>query len=224
MKASVIRATAFRALKPRLFEPIIPLKLIEGLKEKYSFHQVPNVIDQSATSAPAMFHLGELKKGDHVIEVEQLLIAYIGLEATSIGVATRSSTDDCDEFLENLLDWAKETYKLDTTPIHPNAYHSALEAVLAKEIGRPFEQLNLIGKAISSLLSAYGSKGSNFELTGFTMHIDLTKNPPPPIPTPFNIERRLGAKFEENKYFSQAPLKTGDHKAVLEQLEKILLS
>jgi len=58
------------------------------------------------------------------------------------------------------------------------------------------------------------------------MHFDIgTRSPLTPTPAAFTCERDgRGARYEENKYFSQAPLRTGDHKAVLTELEKILLA
>ena len=38
----------------------------------------------------------------------------------------------------------------------------------------------------------------------------------------FTIERRSGRSFEDNRYFSSAPLRTSDHLVCLEQIEKLL--
>jgi hypothetical protein len=63
-----------------------------------------------------------------------------------------------------------------------------------------------------------------YEFGGFSMNIDVIKSEDlKPMPQPFAIERRVGSTYDEKKYFSQAPLRTQDHQAVLEQIEQILL-
>jgi hypothetical protein len=40
-------------------------------------------------------------------------------------------------------------------------------------------------------------------------------------PNRFTLERRIGLPFSANVFFSQAPLKSGDHLALLEALEAL---
>jgi hypothetical protein len=218
---TVIRASAFRALKPRLFEPIVPLELITAVKQKYDFLKAPD----ANLNQPVDFQAGKLRRKDgNTTSIEQFVVAYVGNRLTSLGAATRVSTDSSEEFLEDLIRWAGSEYKLDTKPVRPRAYFSQVEFVLSKPLSDHFLDLQEIGQSITNLVKGYGLEECPlFEFGGFSMHYDVAKYEDlKPNPQAFAIERRVGSTYDERKYFSQAPLRTQDHKTVLVQLEKIL--
>jgi hypothetical protein len=219
---SVIRASAFRALKPWLFDKIIPLELINAVKQKYHF-----VIPDAAAftlNAPVDFQAGKFPYNGKIVSVEQFLVTYVGNRATSLGVSTRISSDASDSFLDNVIEWAANEYGLDAKEILPRSYFSQVEFVLSKPLSRHFTELGEIGEAITSYVQGYGLENCpSYEFGGFSMHFDLVKhNDLKPSPQPFAIERRVGSSYNERKYFSQAPLRTQDHEAILERLEKLL--
>jgi hypothetical protein len=222
---TVLRAAAFRGLKPQLFETVAPLELIEGVKRKYEFLKFPSL---ERANEPFDFQVGKLKHGSRVLKIDQFVVSYIGTEATSIGAASRTSSNDADLFLDDLIDWFSKEFDLDVSIRFPSAYHSQAEFVLSEKarLSNRLKELSELGKGITNIIHGYGStKCPEFELNTLAMHFDLTNTTlPKPIATPFSFERRVGTPYDENKYFSQAPLKTQDHKAVLEQLEKILLA
>jgi hypothetical protein len=218
---SVIRASAFRALKPFLFDKIIPLELATVVKQRYGFIKSSEV---GLLAQPADFQAGKFTQASRTVAIEQFLVAYIGNRATSLGASTRESTDASDTFLNDVVQWASIEYGLDTAEVFPRSYFSQVEFVLSKPLSRHFTELGEIGEAITSYVQGYGLKECpSYEFGGFSMHFDLVKNDNlKPSPQPFAIERRVGSSYDERKYFSQAPLRTQDHKAVLERLEKLL--
>jgi hypothetical protein len=221
---TVLRAAAFRGLKPQLFETVAPLELIEGVKKKYEFLKFPSM---ERANEPFDFQVGKLKHGSRVMKIDQFVVSYIGTEATSIGAASRTSSNDADLFLDDLTEWLAKEFNLDVNEQFPHAYHSQAEFVFENaRLSDRFTELKELGKGITNIIRGYGSsKCPEFEVSTLAMHFDLSDTTlPKPIPTQFTVERRVGARYADNKYFSQAPLKTGDHKAVLEQLEKILLT
>jgi hypothetical protein len=211
-----LRAAAFRGLRPRLFDRVIPQQLLEEIKEEYAFTQADIVPDGFR------FTFGKFKKGAAQIYLEQVLIQYFGIEATSIGAMTRSSTDDVDSFLDHFIPWMKQRYGIDEKRQSSPAYHSQLEFVLDKVLSDKFKPLQTIGEMIAKLMQDYGVDCPTFEMTSLSMHFDQTQYRLKPLPLAFAVERRVGVPFAENKYYSTAPLKTSDHKALLEYLEKIL--
>ncbi len=216
----VLRAAAFRALNPQIFDSVIPLELVEAVKEKYDFKKAP---DLTKPNEPTDFQLGKLKPGN--ITIEQLVVTNFP-QLTSIGVAVRTSTDDAELVLNDLLEWVATKFGLDKTIAFPSAFHNQLEFAFERPISAGFDRLQEIGNMITNLIVGYGLKECpTFEMNGFSMHFDTTKTTAmKPLPTFFAIEHRVGSPWTNNKYFSPAPLKTQDHKVVLEQLEKILLA
>ena len=222
MKATVLRAASFRSLGPRLFDSVILAELIEAVKDRYNFRQVPTLAELA--DKPGTFGYGELKRGDAPIVIEQMIIAYAGIQATSVGASTRTSTEDSDFFLDDIIGWFGEKYRLDTASPFAPAYQSSLEVVFVEAITDRFEKLRPVGQQIAQFVKRYGVQNCpDFVLEGLSMHFEPN---PALIPSPvaFSIQRRIGSRYADNKYFSQAPLKTKDHEAVLEQLETILLT
>ncbi len=222
---TILRAAAFRGLKPQLFETVAPLELIEGVKRKYEFLKFPSL---ERANEPFDFQVGKLKHNGRVLKIDQFVVSYIGTEATSIGAASRTSSDDADIFLDDLIDWLGKEFDLDVNIRSASAYHSQAEFVFSEKarLSAHFKELSELGKGITNIVRSYGStKCPEFELNTLAMHFDLTDTTlPKQIATPFSFERRVGAKYQENKYYSQAPLKTQDHKTVVERIEKILLA
>jgi hypothetical protein len=218
---SVIRASAFRALKPWLFDKVVPLELVTAVKQKYEFLGAPAV----GPNQPIDFQAGKFPLADKIVTIEQFVVAYVGNRATSLGASTRISSDASEAFIDQLSKWAAEQYDLDTREVLPRAYFSQVEFVLPRPLSSHFTELGEIGEVIASLVQGYGLKDCPiYEFSGFSMNFDLVKHDDlKPNPQPFAIERRVGSSYDERKYFSQAPLRTQDHKAVLDRLETLLL-
>jgi hypothetical protein len=218
----VIRASAFRALRPWLFDKIVPLELATAVKQEYGFIQAPS--DASQLNQPVDFHAGKFKYDDQTVAIEQFFVAYVGNKATSLGASTRLSSDASEAFLGHVIDWTARQYGLDKTEVLPRAYFSQVEFVLSKTLSTQFLEFKGLSDAITEFVKGYGlTQCPPYELTGFSINFDFVKyDNLKPTPQPFAIERRAGAAFDENKYFSQAPLRTQDHKVVLEKLERIL--
>jgi hypothetical protein len=51
------------------------------------------------------------------------------------------------------------------------------------------------------------------------MNLDPSKLP---LLLDFRVERRVGAPYDQNVYYSGAPLRTADHVAVLEEFERAM--
>jgi hypothetical protein len=221
---SVLLASAIRSYKPRLFDAQSPYVLTEAVKDKYQFKTAPSVEQLTQNSnGPFNFVYGKFDFKGRTIIIEQLLVTYVGILATSIGASTKTHTDDSDAFLDDLSEWMHKEYGVDTETAYPNYYHSVVEAVLDRPLGSCFPQLQSLSNILASKVEGYGYKcPSPFELSGFSMHFDTASQTQPPYLSAFSIERRDGSPYSANKYFSRAPLRTKDHKDVLAILEETL--
>lgn len=221
---NVIRASAFRALKPWLFDKVVPLELATAVKEKYEFIKAPS--DSTLANQPVDFQAGKFKRRNRIISIEQFVVTYIGNKATSLGVSMRASSDDAEAFLDDIIDWASRQHHLDTEEVASRAFFSQVEFTVPKVLSERFLEFKELSNAITEFVRNYGLKEEcpSYELTGFSINIDSVAHEDlKPMPQPFAVERRVGVPFDQNKYFSQAPLRTQDHKSVLERLETLLL-
>src|SRR5579864_5073395 len=193
---SIIRASAFRALKPWLFDKIIPLELITAVKRKYQFLK-----PDAALSAPVDFQAGKFEYDGTITSIEQFVIAYVGNRATSLGASTRVSSDASEAFLEQIMEWAAKEYGLDTKEVLPRAYFSQVEFILPKPLSQHFDDLRHIGDTITKFVQGYGLENCPlYEFGGFSMNFDVVSfDDLKPMPQPFAIERRVGSTYDENK-------------------------
>jgi hypothetical protein len=222
---AVLAAQATQFLKPRLFDNYSAFELAEAVKEKYEFRQAPSVQELSMPSPPpSNFFFGKMRRGNRSVTIESFQITYLISLATALTVNMRTSTDDADFFLADLTNWARENYSVDIAPVFPSVYRSQLEVAVDKSLSRQLAFLQALGAAISEQVKSYGfADCPNYEPTGFSMHFDATRRAESPtLAIPFSFERRIAAPFAQNKYFSQAPLKTSDHERILRLLEGML--
>lgn len=216
---TVLTASAIRSYKPRLFDSQSPYVLTEAVKDKYQFKTAPSVEQLTQNSnGPFSFVYGKFELQGRTIIIDQLLVTYVGILATSVGASTKTNTSDADAFLVDLSGWMQKEYGVDTETAFPNYYHSIVEVILDHPLGVRFPQLQSLSNVLNTKVAAYGYK-SNFEVSGFSMHYDTAINNQPPYLSAFSIERRDGSPYSVNKYFSRAPLSTEDHKDVLGVLE-----
>jgi hypothetical protein len=61
----------------------------------------------------------------------------------------------------------------------------------------------------------------DYSLAGLSLDCDPLAFPGRRKPVYFGIERRAGFRYDENIFFSPAPLRTKDHFALLERLEAL---
>jgi hypothetical protein len=71
-----------------------------------------------------------------------------------------------------------------------------------------------------SLGSACRKRVALYEPSAFTLDVDSTKRASGKL-VRFTLERRTGVPFEENVFFSTAPLQTDHHVEFLGELEKL---
>jgi hypothetical protein len=195
--------------------------VVKELGAHYSFARIPDIQEileaQKAGSAKgAEFHLGRLRRADgRLIVIEKFTVFNDGLV-----VDTRTSTGDCDLFLDNIEQWAKTNLSA-IKNVGRSFYLSQLEVKLqANEYAKMFDPL---GDQIFALMTEYGvpSGITPFRLGTFALAMEPS-HIPGIQPSPFSIERRINIPFNENVFFAQAPLRTSDHIKLLDLLEQAL--
>jgi hypothetical protein len=203
------------------------LDLVNRLRDRYSFIKVPTTVDELLGVDPAegiKFQHGKFVRDDRsfVVELLQFLASPAG---TPIIVCdTRTSTDDCDLFLDDYVKQANLARPDVITLTEPTLYLSQIEFTMERSIKDLCRSpLTDVGQSLHSMLAGYGQKTPPFEPTGIVVNFDQIGFGGIP-PAHFSLERRTGFRHEANTYFSQAPLRTQDHVAVLKHLARAPLS
>ncbi|MDO8432166.1 MAG: hypothetical protein Q7S58_07110 [Candidatus Binatus sp.] len=194
---------------------------VKAVVDRYNFVKYPqgaDLIMDVISPKPLTFSQGKVVIDDRVIVVEKMEIYQGGLLVT-----TRSNTTDSILVLDNALGWASERFGIKYEEIFPAPmYFSQLEIGLELPLPQCFPQVSTIGSAISKRLSKFWEKPPRFEMTGFTFYFDKFKYPAH-SPVPFKLERRAENPFEKEVYWTEAPLSTDDHVAVLTEFEQACL-
>lgn len=192
----------------------------KALIERYGFIKVPTTLEEYDQGKGITFRHGKFlvdtAEGSRDVVIDSFQIYNNGLIAD-----TQSDTANADQFLDDVITWSTKTWGAmihDSQPVE-KIFLSNLEVSLAKPLTSYLPSSVLLGGEISQYLTEYGLQHEPYEATGFTLHFDKTLSPNSVLSN-FTLARRDGVAFKVGTYFSSAPLKTADHIALLEKLEK----
>jgi hypothetical protein len=194
-------------------------ELFDWLKDQYNFAKFPKSTAEVDQQGGWSFSDGQFQAKEEVFIDADLAVYNDGLVAT-----TRSSTNDSEAFLENVLESACKDYSLvfDHSMIRRKMYLSEINVKANGSLSRinpTFDEF--VGKISSAL--GFDSK-TGFQLTGVIFGADQTALPMSmQIFSGFAFERKVGAPFSENRFYSKAPLPTHLHMELLEEFEKLLV-
>jgi hypothetical protein len=196
-------------LRPRegLFFPDVAKELVQHC----NFQKFPRTFEEGPGSDDgAQFFAGKWNK----VVIEKLVFYNDGLL-----VDTRSGTAESKRIIEELLVWAREKLRTIAGPeiVREWAYVSNLtfRSDVPLLVTGPIERL---AKSITTEISKDTRRETVYEPTGFNIAHDqlLRKH----ARASFTLQRRAGIPLSDNRYYSEAPLPTETHIALLEQYER----
>jgi hypothetical protein len=189
--------------------------IVQALVQRYGFQKYPTKIEELDEGKGVEFLEG--KSGDSVIEKLTVYTDGIVLDG-------RTSTQESKRLIEEAIEWASKElglyyergmvrrwgYLSQVTFEANSLLLSALSPAVAK----------LAARVASAFQKTNGDK-LDWEPTVLSIQIDALLRRVPPAG--FTIQRRAGIPFPENKFFSEAPLETDLHLALLQQFESEVL-
>jgi hypothetical protein len=194
--------------------PYLP-EMAHELAIRYNFIQRPSSIEELLGNV-VNFGTGRFED----VQIDNLSIYGDGVAATA-----KAPTSKIDGFLDDLLQWAGERFG--TVPVNVGKrrrlYESVFIAQAAGDILAPLSALQGLMAAYNELVDGYDYDSANsHRLTGFFFDHDVT-SAVVRRPMRFTLERRTGVPFEDNVFFTTAPLRTDDHLRFLDFVERSLL-
>jgi hypothetical protein len=194
---------------------IYAMDLIQKLVERYGFLIFPKTLQDFRSANGAVFEAG--KMGEIIIEK-------LTLYAQGIVIDTRSSTDDCELILTDAARWFS-----DITGVHFSQeritrkfYFSQLSFATDLKFEFLNPRLRNVSSLLSQIVSKYASRQVEYETVAISFQVDHTKDTVL-FWQPMRIERLEGSSFDENRYFSAAPVPTNDHILLLREFEEALM-
>jgi len=189
--------------------------VIDGLRDRYSFGQAPKHSGDVGTDNALAFKSGTFVNSKGVPILVSFSIFNDGFVADTL-----SSTDDSTEFLTTVTRWIQDEYGLSIPTEIKKVYVSQIDC----ECDTPMSALNPHLPEIAGFLDrnvrSADDKTRHFNVSGLSLWTE--DNTKPLAPAAFKYERKIGAPFSANHYFSQAPLETQAHIELLNRIERVL--
>ena len=188
----------------------ISTELIEWLKAYYKFSKAPSSPDDiDPTKALAFLD------GSFAANASRPIAVDLRMYTDGFVADTRSSTDLSDNFLDDLLQRAAKQFELGYKPttIRKKMYLSELSLHCDKSLEDVCPKLKAFADKVTTALN----RSTKFSSVGWWTDPEMQSTL-----GQFRFERKYGAAFSDQRYYSVAPLRTADHLKLLEELEEIL--
>ena len=189
---------------------------------------IPDLIKRIATKYDFAIYPADIKilEENHLSfkhgKFQNKLIDELKIYNDGIIVDTKNTVEDADALIDDLINWALETYQYSIKSLPPvrRYYHSHLEVRLDLDIDEWLSQLKPILEQINFSLKESGTVSAPFHMFGFSMHFDIA-SASIELPGAFNFERRFKQPFEYKIYSTVAPLRTKDHIDLIKKIEEM---
>lgn len=187
--------------------------LIVWLKDAYSFSKAPSSPQDLDESKALVFTGGNFQARDEYFINVELRIYSDGVIAD-----TRSSTEDSDAFLKDVLESVTKEFHLSYSPeiIRKKLYTSEVNVRTKCNLNRLNPKLTELNQKFGTMIGR-----DQVELAGISFWTDQVILQPQ-VPLQFRFERKINTPFSENRYYSSAPVQTSQHLELLTDLEKII--
>lgn len=186
------------------FQPEVAQKVLQ----KYSFVKFPGVDDLQKESYT--FSMGKFQE----FQIDELKVYGDG-----IIVSGKCNTRILDAFVTDLFGWLKTDYGIEEISVQkPEKYFESGLLVRPKGditsvLSPPKRVTSLIERAMADTTQA------EYQPTAIYFETDSAGLKTRRRPNRFTLERRIGLPFSANVFYSQAPMRSDDHFALLESLE-----
>jgi hypothetical protein len=185
--------------------------VMEEIGKRYQFAKTPknelDFDDQRSLSFKSGTFLGQRKVP---------VLVSLNIYSDGIVADTMSSTDESTEFLADLAKWLSDTYGLTVPKERKVNYLSQIDF----QMETPLVDLN--PRLSPFLRQAEGRMGTKSPVEVVSIQFWTEDFGRPGTSAAVKIERKIPAAFSANHYFSQAPMSTRDHIALLNEFEALL--
>jgi len=216
--SSVVMARFFALFETHELNPggrVFMPDVVEKLVKQCRFVKYPQKAEDYGGEKGTIFETGTFNGQS----IEKIMIF-----AGGIVLDTLENTDTSEKTLAQLLEWAASECGITYRPemLKRRVYVSSL--VITSEV--PLLEINPVLRHISTVVTKEMGiclgRPLVYEPSGFAVGYD--KETTSFTPAVFSLDRRQGKPFSDNKYYSNAPLRTSVHMRLLEDIEKAAAS
>jgi hypothetical protein len=194
-------------------------KIIDAITVRYGFSHPPgNPTREEIEKSGLKFAGGHLRSNDELVNIVEFTVFNDGI------VASATTTEGAEAFLNEIYKFLTSTFDFRAITSHIKKIHISIVIVeFEVSLSVALRGHDRIFDSVKKHLNLAEQTEHPTELT--RMDFTLDKDPefrPPNLPR-LTIEKRANTPFAQHRYFSSAPLMTGQHVNLLEQIEIDLL-
>jgi len=194
----------------RIFLPALIPKIVE----RFSFQKYPTNFQEYDLSKGVEFELGYAG----LTTILKMVVYNDG-----IALDVRSNTTDAKAILVSMLEWLRDEFGLEfsSNMIKRWGYLSNIHFYSDLDLTGLNPILNLAANKISNFIGQIGRGHHDYRVTKLAIDLDRFHQNPPQAA--FRIETIIASPFEDQKFFSEAPLTTELHIELINEIEDAVL-
>ena len=195
------------------------VEAMASIAERYDFVHQPDLTRPISEFQQQGYQFAD---GMFTHEMEDVKILEFVIYNDGVSVSSYS-TYTAELFFEDFMRWSQKEYRvksIDRTPIV--IYRSQITVEFAKPLSCLFRGFETFSQALSVSLGKYTSVQAPVDMIRMGLGVDESKRSSLGY-VPFSLERRNQIPFENECYFSEAPLPSATHLKLLEELEAAML-
>ena len=190
-----------------------------AIKDRYSFAYAPSasIPWETLQKDGFKFSQGKFRIRDLDASIQDLTFFSDGI------VVNAHNTDEAEAFFQDLISWAKEFAGVrDLTNVGRKLYVSHVIVEFERPVNQLINRFQEFSLVLNQLMRTTYEFDFQMQLRTLGFHYDHFITPEWHKPTYFSIDRRIGHKYEANRFFCESPLRTNDHLLALRLLEEML--
>jgi hypothetical protein len=190
---------------------------VRKLQERYKFVKVPTTFEELFPVDP---NEGiKFQHGAFVHDGRTIVIELLQILPNILLAETRTTTDDADAFLDDYIQNANKERPDVIREFDGRLYATQLEFLMDRSLETYAPRMRRVAQQLDAFVAGYGTRLPPYRVVAISVNFNLT-GLGGMVPAYFSLERRSGLPDEANVYFSNAPLKSSDHVALLNSLDR----
>jgi hypothetical protein len=189
--------------------------ILSLIAQRYGFTIVPTITTRDDLNKNGLlFGMGHFQ-----FEGQPIVVNDFGVYTDGLAAVTQKS-EWSEAFLDDVMAWVKTEFHFrEITSGIQTLYSNTVVVEFEHSPARLLRQFEQISNFISER-AAPSDRKKKLHFARLDLEVDRRTITGPTAPK-FVLERRPGVSFEQERYFSAAPMTTADHIAALEELERI---
>jgi hypothetical protein len=194
-----------------------PPSIVNAIAERYKFTQKPDITTREDMDKKGLvFGIGQFTVNGTTAMVNDFAVYNDGI------VAICRTTELGEAFLNDVFRWVVDEFGFRKVNNNRRLYNSTVVVEFEQSPARLVAGYEHLIEFINARAKTVMSKPAKLQFSRLDFEMDKHELADGQVAVPkFILERRGGIDFSQERYFSAATMRTGDHIAVLTEIERL---